>query len=80
MRRSTRTVFKNDSSMDGTLPRPHERPCCAERGKVGHAHWRSGKKRHTNRLRRRIDDKAVVVASLEEIAENQTPDEGKEAS
>jgi len=74
MRRSTRTIFKNDASMDGALPRPCERPCCAERGKVGHAHWRSGKKRHTNRLRRRIDDKAVVVAGLEESAGNQELD------
>jgi hypothetical protein len=59
------SVFKNDASMSGQLPRV----ClsCYERGKVGLAHWRSGKKKHTSRLRRRILDKIVIAESLGDV-------------
>jgi len=51
-----------DRSMDSKLPR--ERMSCFERGKVGFAHWRSSKKRHTNRMRRRIAEKDAIRESL----------------
>lgn len=64
MRRNSPKVPEN--SMSGKLPRPHEFCSCTERGKVGVAYWRKGKKVHTSRLRRRINDKVAISSSLEE--------------
>jgi hypothetical protein len=73
-------LFKNDQSMSGStrwpqvwrnggLWRTGEYPSCFERGKVGQARWRSSKKAHTHRLRRRIHDKAVIAEGLHEYRE-----------
>ncbi len=39
-----------------------------ERGKVGYAHWRSTKKRHTHRVHRRTQNKLSIDEGLEEFA------------
>ena len=73
-------LFKNDQSMSGYCPitgrkgrsglwRTGHAPSCFERGRVGQARWRSSKKAHTHRLRRRIHDKAVIDEGLAEYQE-----------
>jgi len=69
--------FKNDQSMRGsrmygrTLWRTGWVPSCFERGKVGQARWRSSKKAHTHRLRRRVHDQAVIEEGLDEYDEQE---------
>jgi hypothetical protein len=59
------------SGMGGHLPRT---PCsCFERGHVGFSRWRNSKKRHGNRLRRRVEDKAVLAEALAEAVSNTVP-------